>query len=131
MLGGGSAPHARTHRRPSTASGVRVRSATRPGNLDPYSATRLSNVTNPPNFDDLVAAESKMTEKSAFVHRIEYRTHATKKFPAKFGCDKGEPSRFVHKIFHDEAEPGFTGEEEQTVVLPYDPTRSHKQVRIH
>lgn len=89
-------------------------------------------MTNPPNFDDLVAAESKVTEKSAFIHRIEYRTHATKTFPARFGRNKGEPSRFVHKIFHDEAEPGLTGEEEeQTVVLPYDPTRSHKQVRIH
>lgn len=89
-------------------------------------------MTNPASFGDFVAAKSKMTEKSAFIHRVEYRTYATKTFPAKFGRDKGEPSRFVHKVFHDEAEPGLTGEEEeQTVVLPDDPTRNRKQIRVH
>lgn len=89
-------------------------------------------MTTPASFGDFVAAKSKVTEKSAFIHRVEYRTYATKTFPAKFGRDKGEPSRFVHKVFHDEAEPGLTGEEkEQTVVLPDDPTRNRKQIRVH
>lgn len=89
-------------------------------------------MTNPPSFDDLVAEESKVTEKSSFIMRVEYRTYATKTFPAKYGRDKGEPSRFVHKVFHDEEEPGLTGdEEEQIVVLPDDTARNRKQVRVH
>lgn len=89
-------------------------------------------MTNPPSFADLVSAKQKITEKSAFLGRVEYRTYATKTFPAKFGRNKDEPSRFVHKIFYDEAEPDLTGnEEEETHMLPNDTNRNRKQVKIH
>lgn len=84
------------------------------------------------SFDDPIAESMKPTERSSFLERLENRTYATKTFPAKYGQNKGEPSRFVHKVFYDEAEPGLTGfEEEEISVLPHDLTRNRKQVRIH
>ncbi|OFT29695.1 hypothetical protein HMPREF3171_05745 [Corynebacterium sp. HMSC08F01] len=89
-------------------------------------------MSHPISFEDLVAGNVKVTERSSFLERLENRTYATRTFPARWGRNKGDPSRFVHKIFYDEAESGLTGyEDEEIFVLPDDPERNRKQVRLH
>ena len=77
-------------------------------------------------------SSAELTEVDYFLRRLENRTYLSVTFPARQGRDKDEPSRFVHKIFQDQPERGLTGdEEEEIIVLPDDPGRNRKQVRIH
>ena len=76
-------------------------------------------------------AQRPPTEVDYFLGRLENRTYLSATFRARHGRDKGEPSRFVYKVFDDETETELSGnEEKETVVLPDDPKRNRKQVKI-